>query len=164
MWVRMERRGKSSPACRELYGYVNPIRCNTDKDGFVGPTVLKGGTEHIAATLCQDRLPQKQNPAYRFGRIFDRKQAASLDAACFCFACFPAAVRNNRTCESIDSYLTFFEFLRANCDKNMAVFIACCSIFTSFMGTKSGFLHKSTKCLYRGFTHKNECAIITVIY
>ena len=94
--VRMERRGKSSPACGELYGYVNPIRCNTDKDGFVGPTVLKGGTEHIAATLCQDRLPQKQNPAYRFGRIFDRKQAVSFGAACFCFACMSDSFREEK--------------------------------------------------------------------
>lgn len=78
--------------------------------------------------------------------------------------CLTVAVRKNGICETIDSYLTFSEFLRANCDKNMAVFTACCSIFTSFMGAKSGFLHKSTKCLYRDFTRQNECDIITVIY
>ncbi len=45
--VRMERRGKSSPAYGRPYGSVNPIRCNTERDVIVGPAVPKGGTEHL---------------------------------------------------------------------------------------------------------------------
>ena len=37
MPVRVERRGKSSPACRRLYGPVNPIRSNTEWSGLLGP-------------------------------------------------------------------------------------------------------------------------------
>ena len=43
--VRMERRGKSSPASGKPGGHVNPTRCNTDRDVMAGPAVPKGGKE-----------------------------------------------------------------------------------------------------------------------
>ena len=52
-WVRVERRGKSSPACRRLYGPVNPIRSNTEWSGLLGP-YSDGWLEH-----CGNAVPRK---------------------------------------------------------------------------------------------------------
>ena len=41
MQVRVERRGKSSPACRRLYGPANPIRSNTDRGRNLFPSFAR---------------------------------------------------------------------------------------------------------------------------
>lgn len=54
--VRMERRGKSSPACRRLYGYVNPIRSNTAEERIApARRVPRRWRRAVMATSGQDR-------------------------------------------------------------------------------------------------------------
>ena len=66
--VRMERRGKSSPAHPRGCGPVNPIRCNTDWDGFAGPAVPTGGGERAGRPGAKIDYDTRQNSAYRLSR------------------------------------------------------------------------------------------------
>ena len=72
--VRMERRGKSSPAHVRACGHVNPIRCNTDWDGFAGPAVPKGGSERTGRPGAKIDCGTRQNSAYRLSRSFYKKR------------------------------------------------------------------------------------------
>ena len=84
--VRMERRGKSSPASGRPGGHVNPTRCNTDRDAMVGPAVPKGGTEQRrrrpAKIDCRNnRTRLTASVAFfppGFGRIFLRQNQSFI--------------------------------------------------------------------------------------
>ena len=63
--VRVERRGKSSPATWEHRGAVNSIRSNTVEETQGRPGCFRGGGLSAAATRRLDRWLSRQNPAYR---------------------------------------------------------------------------------------------------
>ena len=70
----MERRGKSSPVYGRPYCYVNPIRCNTDKDVIAGPGGLDGWQENKFSEQARRRTAKidcciQQNSAYRLGHL-----------------------------------------------------------------------------------------------
>ncbi len=53
--VRVERRGKSSPAAWEHRGAVNSIRSNTVEETHGLPDRLRGGGLSVSATIRRDR-------------------------------------------------------------------------------------------------------------
>ena len=67
--VRVERRGKSSPAQWRHYGHVNPTRCNTDRGAPCSEFYSQ--PRRVARAIWQqmaqiDDCLKRQNPAYSF--------------------------------------------------------------------------------------------------
>ena len=108
--VRVERRGKSSPAHRRLCCPVNPIRSNTAIKLNIGPMALIRWHWAAAATPCQDRWLFTTEPGLSFHSYNSphRKGSFALSDVPFLldytFCTFYATIRHLY-------YLTFWQIM-----------------------------------------------------